>query len=122
MASGSLYLSVAHGVVSESNAAGTSVFSAGQFSFVPNAGTLPAAINASQLPGEVANAFTRLGAIPLPQGTLPPQAGGGAAGGAGEATGAAGGISGTTGAAIGLGVIGATALGGIHSSFTTTHH
>jgi hypothetical protein len=125
LASGSLYLQVTHGVVTETNAAGTSAFSAGQFSFTPNAATLPTAITSGQLPAGVANAFTRLAAIPLPAGTLPPPAGseaGGAAGGAGEATGAAGGISGTTGAGIAAGVFGATVLGTIHASGTTTHH
>jgi FecR protein len=121
VASGSLYLSVINGVVTETNAAGTSAFSAGQFSFVPNAATLPTAITSAQLPGGVASAFSHLAAIPLPAGTLPPQAGG-EAGGAGEATGSAGGISGTTGAGIAAGVFGATVLGGIHSSGTTTHH
>lgn len=122
LASGSLYLQVIHGVVSETNAAGTSAFSAGQFSFVPNAGTLPGAITSAQIPGGVANAFTRLGAIPLPEGTLPPQAGG-AASGAGEATGSAA-TTGSTATVIGVGAaaaLGAAALSH-HTEETTTHH
>jgi FecR protein len=121
LASGSLYISVLHGTVTATNAAGSTEFTAGQLGFTPNAATLPALINSSQLPGAIVNSFSRLGAVPLPAGTLPPQAGG-EAGGAGEATGAAGGISGTTGAGIAAGVFGATVLGGIHSSGTTTHH
>ncbi|MFZ1908370.1 MAG: FecR domain-containing protein, partial [Burkholderiales bacterium] len=84
LASGSLYLSVGNGTVTATNAAGSSTFTAGQLGFTPNAATLPTLINTSQLPGVVANSLSRLSAIPLPQGTLPPEAGGTATG-AGEA-------------------------------------
>lgn len=123
VASGSLYLSVGHGVVTGTNAAGTTAFSAGQLGFAPNAASLPSVINSTQLPSLVANSFSRLAALPLPAGTLAPEVAGGAAGGAGAATGAAEGtgLSAGTWAAIGLGVGAATVLGGIHSSSTTSH-
>jgi len=123
VASGSLYISVKNGAVTATNSAGTVAFGAGQDGYIANAGTLARALPAGQLPDGVGGAFARLDAVQLPAGTLPPQAAGegGAAGGAGEATGEAGGISGTTAAAIGLGVIGAAALTGMHSSSTTNH-
>jgi len=122
VASGSLTLSVTHGVVTGTNAAGTVAFGPGQFGFAPNAGTLPTVIGAGQLPPGVANAFARLGAVPLPAGTLPP-APGGAAGGAGAATGAAaeGGASGTV-LAIGAGAALLTGAAAHHADETTTHH
>lgn len=122
LATGSLYISVNSGAVTATNASGTVGFGAKQLGFIQNAGTLPTAV--SSLPGGVSSAFARINAIPLPAGTLAaaPGAESAAAPGAGEAAGSAGGISGTTAAAIGLGVVGATALGGIHSSSTTTHH
>jgi hypothetical protein len=122
LASGSLYLSVTHGLVTGTNAAGTSTFTAGQLGFAPNAGTLPTLISSSQLPAGVANSFARLGAIPLPTGTLPPQAGG-AAGGAGGATGSAA-TAGSTATVIGIGAaaaLGAAALSH-HTEEATTHH
>jgi len=121
LASGSLYISVVHGVVTATNAAGTVAFGAGQFGFIGTAATLPAAIGAGQLPAGVAGSFTQLGVVPLPAGTLPPPAGGEAFG-AGEATGAAGGASGATAAAIVGAGLGAAVLSNYKSSTTTTHH
>jgi hypothetical protein len=54
-----LHLDVAAGAISVSNAAGTFVFDAGQFGFVPNANTLPQLVPAEHgirvtMPGSVA--------------------------------------------------------------------
>ena len=123
VASGSLYISVKNGAVTATNSAGTVGFGAGQDGYIANAGTLARALPAVQLPDGVGGAFARLDAVQLPAGTLPPQAAGeGGAGGAPEPTGEGGGMSDTTAAAIGLGVVGAAALGGMHSSPTATHH
>ncbi len=121
LASGSLYLSVEHGVVSATNSAGTVAFGTGQAGFVRTAATLPEAIPASQFPGEVASAFAHLNAVSLPAGTLEPLAGGDAAG-AGEATGTAAAASGGTAAAIIAAGVAAMALSNYKSSSSTVQH
>ena len=118
VASGSLYISVNKGEVTATNAAGTVAFGAGHDGYIANAGALARPVPAAQLPDGVGGAFARLDSVQLPAGVLSLKAGG-AAPGAGGATGAEGGGFTTTDAAIAAGVIGATMIGGIHSS--TSH-
>jgi FecR protein len=123
LVSGSLYLSVANGAVTATNAAGTVAFGAGQAGFIGSSGVLPVVILPAQIPAGVASSIARLGAVPLPAGTLPPAPAGSFATGAGGATGSAA-TAGSTATVIGIGAaaaLGAAALSH-HTEETTTHH
>jgi hypothetical protein len=102
------YLSVINGAATVSNAAGSAVFSAGQFGFVASATSLPAGIPA--LPADVLNVFGNLPGLPLPPavpGALPP------VGGLGAVNTAAGGLSGAgIGAAAAAAAAAAAVAGG----------
>lgn len=57
------YLSVLRGTVVATNAAGSAAFAAGELGAVADRRTLPAALQASALPGAVASTFGSLGAL-----------------------------------------------------------
>ncbi|HHC72500.1 MAG TPA: hypothetical protein ENK54_06325 [Thiotrichales bacterium] len=124
---GSLYVSVAKGLVTISNDAGSLTFTAGQTAYVGSVVALPTGINAAQIPQALNQAFAQLGTIESPF-SLPKKVakgGGGASGGAttGSGLGLGGGVSGTA-VAVGAGVaalLGVVAAGDGGSS-TTTHH
>ena len=122
LASGSLHLLVNHGVVTASNSAGTTTFGAGQAGFISTAATLPVAVPPGQIPAGIASSFAELGVVPLPEGTLPPPAGG-EAGGAGGATGSAA-TAGSSAAVIAIGAAVALGAAGMshHNEETATHH
>lgn len=66
VATGSAYLSVGQGIVSATNAAGTSSFAAGQIGFVAGPAVAPMSMALSQLPASVASSFSQLGGIAVP--------------------------------------------------------
>lgn len=102
------YLSVINGAASMTNAAGTTLFSAGQFGFVASATALPGAIPA--LPLDVINVLGNLPGLPLPPALPGPLPVPGALGAAGAA---AGGVSGAViGGAAAAAAAAAAASGG----------
>lgn len=120
MGNSPMYGQVMSGSISMTNAAGTTVFTAGQTAIVASAAALPAPIAATAVP---AGTFTQLAAIPVPP---PAPAGGAAPGGATTTTsaataGTATGISATT-VAIGAGVAAGIAAAAGGGTTTTTHH
>lgn len=123
MGNSPMYSQVMSGSIGMTNAAGTTVFTAGQAAVVASATTLPAAISVAAIP---AGTFTQLVAIPVPPPTpvtAPAPAGGAATGGATASTSAAAtattGISATT---VGIGVGVAAGVAAIANTTATTHH
>jgi hypothetical protein len=123
MGNSPMYSQVMSGSIGMTNAAGTTVFTAGQAAVVASATTLPAAISVAAIP---AGTFTQLVAIPVPPPTpvtAPAPAGGAATGGATASTSTAAtattGISATT---VGIGVGVAAGVAAIANTTTTTHH
>ncbi|OGS80512.1 MAG: hypothetical protein A2061_11165 [Gallionellales bacterium GWA2_59_43] len=62
---GSLYVSVTQGVVSATNTAATTTFTAGQIGFIAGPAVAPAAMAASQLPASVASSFSQLSSVTI---------------------------------------------------------
>ena len=111
------YLTVINGMVSLTNAAGTAVFSAGQFGFVASPTTLPSVIPA--MPGNVQNLMGNLPGMSLPPAVPGPMPLPGALGAGGAA---AGGVSAAAigGAAAAAAAAAAAISGGSNSASGTT--
>lgn len=107
-----LYLQVFTGIVSSTNAAGTVLFTAGQFGMVSSSTALGSAISGSQLPAGVLQ-FPKVPLPPATPGAIPPG-------------GAPAGLSGVAGGAAGAAVVAGAAVAGIaaasENASTTTHH
>ncbi len=119
---GSIYLSVARGIVTATNDAGSLSFTAGQTAYIASAASLPAGINVAQIPARLNAAFGQLGQIQAPFAVAS-----GSTGTAGAGTGAGGaggmlpaGVS-TTWIAVGVGVAAALAAAAGGGSTTPSH-
>ena len=116
-----LYVSVLSGSIGATNAAGTTIYTAGQFGIIGSAGALGAVIPAGAVPAGVTSTFGAMGAVPgVGAGAAGAGAAGAAASGAGIATGTGGAAIGAA-AAIGAVAVGAAAAASGNQN-SATHH